>query len=388
MNYYSDKYNHVYLYGSINNKNIIKVIKQIENYNEIRNKNGSHYNPKSIVLHMNSPGGSVTSGIALINVIHKSSVPIIILIEGICASAATLLSVINDETYATPYSGMLIHQYSRHAKSNDKHDKIKFDTKEGDLIMKQLYDIYERHTNISKKKLEVILKRDLFLSPTECKKFGMVKNILKVNKQKKFETKNKNQIKINNKNINCIQNLNNIYIYNGEDVNGNANKQMQPKFKSSYERPLEIVQTIHQKMSTGYESKPIVLRVSYVEYFNKLVDILPIINTLLTSNVPIYTVIEGPVSEYCFLFTLVGKSGGRYITEYSYVTLDFVTMMDGSIKIDDMVENTKQLQNMIVSIFKKYSKLPKKIIDNLFTERHIFDSKECVKYGLCDGIVV
>ena len=64
---YSDKYKHIYIYNEIND-NLAQDI--INNINTINNKNKNVYlKPKQIILHINSQGGSLQSGLSIMNTI-------------------------------------------------------------------------------------------------------------------------------------------------------------------------------------------------------------------------------------------------------------------------------------------------------------------------------
>ena len=80
---YSDRYSHVYLYNDINNNSIKEVRESIDVANKSVNLDDVMSAPKGIVLHINSPGGSITSGIGLMRIVARSRVPIIVYIEGI-----------------------------------------------------------------------------------------------------------------------------------------------------------------------------------------------------------------------------------------------------------------------------------------------------------------
>ena len=153
MDYYSSKYNHIYLYGTITNENVLKISKSIEKYNNIKkkmiidinnNKNGNAFyiKTKPILIHINSPGGDAYAGIALTNVIRKSIVPITIVIEGMSASASTFISVMANKRVMMENAFMLIHQYSEKIMDNLTHEHIQYKLKTGDNLIADLYKIY------------------------------------------------------------------------------------------------------------------------------------------------------------------------------------------------------------------------------------------------------
>lgn len=67
--------------------------------------------------------------------------------------------------------------------------------------------------------------------------------------------------------------------------------------------------------------------------------------------------------------------------------IDFISLFDFSKKHENTIVNISYMRNIIKNIFIEYTKLPKNIINNLFTKRFSFSAKECVKYGICDEII-
>jgi ATP-dependent protease ClpP protease subunit len=55
--------------------------------------------------------------------------------------------------------------------------------------------------------------------------------------------------------------------------------------------------------------------------------------------------------------------------------------------LEDAIENTKVIQILIINILKRYTKIPKNILDTFFTKRYLFNATECVEYGIVDKIV-
>ena len=51
------------------------------------------------------------------------------------------------------------------------------------------------------------------------------------------------------------------------------------------------------------------------------------------------------------------------------------------------MSNTQLIRKIILEIFDKYSKLPDYIKKYLFKKRFLFNTADCIKYGLCDAII-
>jgi len=104
--------NHIYFYSDVNNKSAQQLnIKLKELEEEIIEKfKQSDRHKEYIYLHINSYGGSVFSAFSIIDTIKNLKVPVVSIIEGTAASAATLISVVCEHRIIYKTSYMLIHQ--------------------------------------------------------------------------------------------------------------------------------------------------------------------------------------------------------------------------------------------------------------------------------------
>ena len=130
----------------------------------------------SIELFVNSEGGEVFSAFSAVDRIKSCPVPVHTYVEGIAASAATLLSVCGHKRYIRKNSFMLIHQiqsglWGSFAEFKDEMQNL-------ELIMKYIKSIYLTHTKIPENDLIEILKHDTYLDAEECLKYGLVDEIV------------------------------------------------------------------------------------------------------------------------------------------------------------------------------------------------------------------
>ena len=177
--------NHIYFYGDVNTENILQLIKFINTLNyklrledaELTIRHGSSPNMR-IYLHINSVGGFITDALAGVDCIKKSKIPIVSIIEGCAASAATLLSVVANERHITQHSSMLIHQLS--GSFWGTYEQMKDDFTNSTYLEDVTNNIYLEHTHgkMNKKKLSKYLKRDLWWDAKKCKKLGLVDEIV------------------------------------------------------------------------------------------------------------------------------------------------------------------------------------------------------------------
>lgn len=132
--------------------------------------------PPKVYLHINSYGGSVFAGFSSVDYIRNCQVPVVSVIDGCAASAATIMSVVAEERLMHEHAFMLIHQLS--SGMWGKFEAMKDDMKNNELLMKKIIGIYEEHTKIPKVKIKDILKRDLWWDAKTCLKYGLVDDII------------------------------------------------------------------------------------------------------------------------------------------------------------------------------------------------------------------
>ena len=169
--------NHVWFNDDITNDSVSKLIKIISGRNFVfeQKQREVFYGklvPSPIFLHINSGGGELQEGMAAVDAIRNSKIPIYTIIEGEAASAATFLSVSGKKRFMTENSVLLIHQLSSGFWGNmqqleDEHENNKF-------FMEKIYSLYSKYTKISRRRLERIMKRDIWWGADKAIKYGFV----------------------------------------------------------------------------------------------------------------------------------------------------------------------------------------------------------------------
>ena len=136
-------------------------------------------NPKKeIAMYINSPGGVVTSGLAVYDTMQFVKPPISTLCIGLAASMGSLLLTAGakDMRFALPNARILLHQpsggFQGQASDIERHaeDIIK--------MKRRLNEIYVKHTGQEYAVIERTLDRDYFLTADEAMKFGLIDKVL------------------------------------------------------------------------------------------------------------------------------------------------------------------------------------------------------------------
>ena len=133
---------------------------------------------KDIFFYINSPGGSVTSGLAIYDTMQYIKPDVSTVCIGQAASMGSLLLAAGKKSkrFCLPHSRIMTHQPSGGVQGQAS--DIEIHTKEILDLRKKLNNIYVKHTNQDLKYVEKIMERDYFMSPEDAKKIGLVDKVV------------------------------------------------------------------------------------------------------------------------------------------------------------------------------------------------------------------
>jgi ATP-dependent Clp protease, protease subunit len=133
---------------------------------------------KEISMYINSPGGTVTSGMAIYDTMHFIRPPVSTLCIGQAASMASLLLAAGEkgQRFALPNARIMLHQPS--GGFQGQATDIMLHAQEILNLKKRLNEIYVHHTGQSLKKIEDALERDYFLTAEMAVEFGVVDKVI------------------------------------------------------------------------------------------------------------------------------------------------------------------------------------------------------------------
>lgn len=133
---------------------------------------------KEIFFYINSPGGVVTSGMAMYDTMQYIKPDVCTMVMGQACSMGSLLLAggAKGKRYALPNSRIMIHQPSGGARGQAT--DIEIQAKEILALRKRLNEIYVKHTGQPLDKIEAAVERDNFMSPEEAKAFGLIDEVI------------------------------------------------------------------------------------------------------------------------------------------------------------------------------------------------------------------
>ena len=136
-------------------------------------------NPKKeIAMYINSPGGVVTSGLAIYDTMQFIRPAISTTVMGQAASMGSLLLTAGnkDMRFALPHASVMVHQPS--GGYSGQVTDIMIHARNVEASKKRLNEIYVKHTGRSYKEIEDALERDNFLTAEQAVEFGLIDKIL------------------------------------------------------------------------------------------------------------------------------------------------------------------------------------------------------------------
>src|SRR5690606_30743214 len=136
-------------------------------------------NPKrEIQMYINSPGGIVTSGLAIYDTMQYIRCPVATFCVGMAASMGSFLLMAGEPgmRVSLPNSRIMVHQpsggYSGKASDIQRHAEDIVKTK------RRLNELYAKHTGRTYQEVEETLDRDFFMTAEEAKAWGLVDHVI------------------------------------------------------------------------------------------------------------------------------------------------------------------------------------------------------------------
>jgi len=173
--------NHIYFYADVDELSCLALLRELRaadiELRAERVKSGAPdvLPPTPIILHVLSYGGDMFPAFGVADQIARLKTPVYSVIEGVAASAATIIAMACQRRYITPSSFVLIHQLSAmqwgtYAETQDNARLL-------DMLMDKMATFYAAHSAVSKKQVKRILRRDSWFDADEALLLGFVDEV-------------------------------------------------------------------------------------------------------------------------------------------------------------------------------------------------------------------
>lgn len=231
MNYSTPKELTLLIYGQIGDDEYWdevtdkKFVDELNNYKDIERIN----------LRINSPGGVVFSGAAIANALQQHPAEVHAYIDGLCASAATLIACAADKVYM-PLNGMyMIHNPAVYAFGDA--NNLRKAASNLDVLREGIISVYENKVNgkLTKDELITLLDEETWMTAAEAHAKGFIDEII----GSKIDTVlNKTSLSVNNLNFDMKQYKNFNRYYN--KIN-NVQEETMPEKRNVFQKILDLL---------------------------------------------------------------------------------------------------------------------------------------------------
>jgi len=140
-----------------------------------------------------------------------------------------------------------------------------------------------------------------------------------------------------------------------------------------------------QMVYGGSEPEPIKLHIN--SYGGSVFAGLSAVDYILTSKVPIHTIIDGCAASSATLMSVVGSR--RFMHRNACMLIHQLSghMWGKYQDMQDDMKNSEMLMDKIRSIYKTYTRVPEKELDEMLKHDLWWNAETCLKYGLVDEII-
>jgi ATP-dependent Clp endopeptidase proteolytic subunit ClpP len=220
-------------------------------------------------------------------------------------------------------------------------------------------------------------------------------NINKKGKKEKKDKNNKNEKNDDEISINeSIQNdLSNLLGKKNKDTkierdNNHVYFHSEVDRESIFELVMLIKEAEEESMLTSFKLNidviPIYLHIN--SFGGSIFAAFSAIDVIKACRVPVYTIIEGSTASAGTLISIVGKK--RYIRPNAFMLIHQLSSgcWGKMSEIEDEYKNLQELMERIKEIYKEYTNIPKKELNDLLKHDLWLNSSKCLKYGLAEEI--
>lgn len=391
--FFSDKVQHIYFYSDIDNdsvNNLQKIL--LESAKTKMDYSGITISPKPIVIHLKSPGGTVISTDIFYTIFQSLRVPLCIIIEGFCCSAATFLALLAPYRVIINFSTYMIHDAfggNLGKKSNTIKSNYQFF-----YLWIYYNELLKTRTKLTDEDIKKFIDRDIFIDSNYCLKKNIVDRILEfpnINKPNYFN--NVSNLQLNLTNFLKKTNLNHIFIdeeimnnyntvINGINYNGNISEEKNLNdltilldnnflIKKDNFKPIIIhFKSIHNQ-SIYALSNPL----NYIQLNYRL--------ALIQKKIPIIAFIEG--QQYFDMLSSIMMCPIRIMMKPSIIQSTFSYINSSlikSIKTIDVIENSQFIFKNVVKFYKKTTNLPNNFYIEMKNKIINLKPKELLKFDI------
>jgi ATP-dependent Clp protease protease subunit len=143
----------------------------------------------------------------------------------------------------------------------------------------------------------------------------------------------------------------------------------------------------HAKITMNDSSFDPVIHLRMHSYGGDVLAGLASVDTIRSLKTKVYTYVEGAAASAATIISIAGKK--RHIGKNSFMLIHQLSSVCAGTfeRLEDEQENNRRMMNTIKSLYKEYTKIPMKELDNILKRDIWFDAATCLKYGLVDEVI-
>jgi ATP-dependent Clp endopeptidase proteolytic subunit ClpP len=187
---------HIYIYGDIINEQYTEIEEQgYSSLTTVVNSVKAQAKFDELIVHIHSRGGDVTEGFAIYDYLRSLKKPVTTVIDGLCASIATIIALAGDKRKIQPNSEFYIHNPWGNVSGN--YTSVNQYAEELKKAEERILNFYYQHTKGDPDNLRELMDNQTTLSASEALGLGFVTEI--VEQERVYAMLNPQQEKTNNK---------------------------------------------------------------------------------------------------------------------------------------------------------------------------------------------
>lgn len=143
----------------------------------------------------------------------------------------------------------------------------------------------------------------------------------------------------------------------------------------------------HAKITMNDSSFDPTIHLRMHSYGGDVLAGLASVDAIRSLKTKVYTYVEGAAASAATIISIAGKK--RHIGKNSFMLIHQLSSVCAGTfeRLEDEHENNRRMMNTIKSLYKEYTKIPMKELDNILKRDIWFDSSTCLKYGLVDEVL-
>ena len=143
----------------------------------------------------------------------------------------------------------------------------------------------------------------------------------------------------------------------------------------------------HAKITMNDSSFDPTIHLRMHSYGGDVLAGLASVDTIRSLKTKVHTYVEGAAASAATIISIAGKK--RHIGKNSFMLIHQLSSVCAGTfeRLEDEQENNRRMMNTIKSLYKEYTKIPMKELDNILKRDIWFDAATCLKYGLVDEII-